>query len=168
MKHLISAVAAICFPIIIFCQDITGLWSGTMANDSSKQSLTYEVFIGKDKGKYSGYSQTCFLVDGEKYNVIKKIKVNFAKDGKLILLDAALVQNNYPSLDKNVKQLNVLDLVNNTTESSLDGLFVTNLTKSYAEVTGHINLKRTSTFAESSLMRYLHKGSDANDITVAK
>ena len=167
MKKIITAACLFLSPLFIFSQDITGLWTGTMMNDSTKQSLPYEVFIKKEKGKYTGYSQNCFLINGEKYYGIKKLKVNVAKDGKIILLDAALVKNNYPFRD-NVKQLNVLDLVSNDAEASLDGLFVTNLTKSYTEVTGKINLKRTSTFTESSLMQYLQKGSSDNDVSVVK
>ena len=168
MKKIITAASFFLFPLFIFSQDITGLWTGTMLNDSTKQSLPYEVFIKKEKGKYTGYSQNCFLINGEKYYGIKKIKVNVARDGKIILLDAALIKDNYPFRDKNIKQLNVLDLVGNDAETSLDGLFVTNLTRSYYEVTGKVNLKKVSTFTESSLMQYLQKGGSDNDVTLVK
>ena len=168
MKTLLIAFAALFFPIIVFCQDITGLWSGTMSKDSTGQPLPYEVFISKDKGKYTGYSQTVFLIDGEKYYTIKKIWVKIAKDGKIVMKDAVLKENNNPSLVKHIKQLNVLDLVSNTSETALDGLFVTSPTKKYNEVLGRVNLKKTNTFAESSLMRYLQKNSGDNDITVVK
>ena len=68
------------------------------------------------------------------------------------------MENNYPTgPDKNIMQLNVLDLVNKETETQLDGLFVTNLTRKFGEATGHINVKRVSTGTESSLMQYLQK-----------
>ena len=169
MKKLIFAVIVLCSPVFVFCQDITGLWSGTMLNDSTQQSLPYEIFISKIKGKYTGFSQTCFMVDDKKYYGIKKINVRIAKDGKIVIQDAAAVENNSPvSADKNVIQLNVLDLVNQDNETILNGAFVTNRSRAYRELTGRISLKRVSSSTESSLMKYLQKTNEENDITAVK
>jgi hypothetical protein len=169
MKKLITAASLLLFPLFIFSQDIAGLWKGTMYNDSTKKSLPYELLIKKEKGKYTGLSYSWFLIGGEEYYGIKKVKVSVAKDGKIVIRDAALIENNYPvAPDKNVSQLNVLDLVNSENEISLDGLFVTNLTKRYWEATGHINIKRTDAFSESSLMQYLQKKEAENGVAVIK
>ena len=169
MKQLIAAASLLLFPLFIFSQDITGLWKGTMYNDSTQKSLPYELLIKKEKGKYTGFSYSWFLIGGEEYYGIKKVKVSVAKDGKIVILDAALIENNYPeSPAKNIKQLNVLDLVSRENEILLDGLFVTNLTKHFGEVTGHINIKRINTFSESSLMQYLQKKGKEDEIAVVK
>jgi len=170
MKKLITAASLLLFPLFIFSQDITGLWKGTMYNDSTKKSLPYELLIKKEKGKYTGLSYTWFSIGGEEYYGIKNVKVSVAKDGKIVIKDASLIENNYPvSPDKNVSQLNVLDLVNNENEISLDGPFVTNLTKRYWEATGHINIKRINTVSESSsLMQYLQKKGQGHEIAVVK
>ena len=166
MKKLLIAVIASCSPIFVFCQDITGLWSGSMLNDSTQQSLPYEIFISKSKGKYSGFSQTWFMVDDKKYYGIKKINVRIAKDGKIVIQDGAAVENNSPvNADKNVIQLNVLDLVSQGNETILNGPFVTNRSKAYRELTGRISLKRISSSEESSLVKYLQKNYSDNDIT---
>jgi len=167
MKRLYFFIAVSCLPLVGFSQDITGLWKGTMFNDSTKQSLPYEVFISKENGKYTGYSHSWFLVNDKKYYGIKKIKIRVAKDGKIVIQDAALLENDYPVLD-NVHQLNVLDLVNSNTEATLDGPFATNRTKQYSELTGHINLKRVSPSTESSLMQYLQRNGADNGIAAAK
>jgi len=157
MKRFIyTTIAAVCLPMLAFCQDITGLWKGTMFNDSTKQSLPYEVFISKENGKYTGYSHSWFAVNDKKYYGVKKIKIRVAKDGKIVIQDGELLENDYPVLD-NVHQLNVLDLVNNNNEAMLDGPFATNRTKQYSELTGHISLKKVSMSSESSLMQYLQK-----------
>jgi hypothetical protein len=70
--------------------------------------------------------------------------------------------------DKNISQLDILDLVSRENEISLDGLFVTNLTKQFGEATGHINIKRVDTNSESSLMQYLQKKASGNEIAVLK
>jgi hypothetical protein len=155
--------------MIVFCQDITGLWKGTMFNDSTKQALPYEIVISKEKGKYTGFSHSWFLVDGKKYYGIKKIKVHIAKDGKIIMQDAVLVENNYPvAPDKNVGQLNVLDLATRDNEVTMDGQFVTNRTKACNELTGRISIQKVSTSAESALMQYLQKNGIDNGLTAAK
>jgi len=170
MKKLITATSLFLFPLLIFSQDITGLWKGTMYNDSTKKSLPYELLITKEKGKYTGFTYTWFSIGGEEYYGIKKVKVSVAKDGKVVIKDDGLLENNYPAgPDKNVSQLNVLDLVNSENENTLDGPFVTNLTKRYWEATGHINIKRINTVSESSsLMQYLQKKGQGHEIAVLK
>ena len=169
MKYFVPTLAALCCPMFAFCQDITGLWKGTMLNDSTQQSYQYEIVINKDNGKYTGFSHTWFLINEKKYYGIKKIKVSVAKNGKIILQDAELIDNNYPiAPDKNVKQLNVLDLANNGNETMLDGPFATNGTKNYKELTGYISVKRVSQLSESDLMQYLQKPTRDSNLTVAK
>ena len=168
MKKIITAACLFLSPLFIFSQDITGLWKGSMYNDVTKQSLPYELLIKKEKNKYTGFSYTRFIVAGEECYGIKKVKVSIAKDGKIVILDNGLLKNTYPILDKKIKQLNVLNLVNQDNETSMDGLFVTNITKQFMEVTGHINVKRIPESSDSSLMQYLQKGSGDNDVTLVK
>jgi len=169
MKYLIAAASLLLFPLFIFSQDITGLWKGTMYNESTKKSLPYELLIKKEKGKYTGLSHSWFLIGGEEYYGIKKVKVSVAKDGKIVIRDAALIEHNYPVRPgKNISQLDILDLVSRDNEDILDGPFVTNLTKRFGGITGHINLKKADTFSGSSLLQYLDKKGLKNDVAVVK
>jgi hypothetical protein len=169
MKKLLTVACLLLAPIFMFSQDIVGLWQGTMYNDSTKTSLPYELFIKKEKGKFNGYSYTWFSIGDEEYYGVKKVKVTIAKDGKIVIKDDELVENNYPvPADKKVMQLNILDLVNNDNENIMDGMFVTNLTKKYGEITGHINVKRISTLTESSLMQYLEKKDKKMEVATTK
>jgi hypothetical protein len=169
MKYFIHTLVALCCPILVFCQDITGLWKGTMFNDSTKKALPYEIYISKDNGKYSGYSYSWFTVNGKEYYGVKKLKVNIARDGKVVIMDVALIDNNYPvTPDKNVRQLNVLDLANRGDETILDGPFETKRTKDYQELTGRVNVKKVSTLSESDLIAYLQKNGGDENFTVVK
>lgn len=169
MKSFTLIIIVLCFPSFIFCQDITGLWKGTMYNDSTKQSLEYEIVISKEKGKYTAYSHTWYVVDDKKYYGIKKINVRVAKDGKIVMQDAKLLEDNYPGpANKNVIQLNVLDLANSGVEASLDGEFVTNRSKGYRALTGHISIKRVNPLTKSDLVQYLQKSSGDNSFTAVK
>ena len=167
MKYFIPLLVAICCPVLIFCQDITGLWKGTMYNDSTQQSLEYEIVITKDKGKFTGYSHTSFVQNGTKYYGIKKINVRVAKDGKIVMQDAKLIENNFTETpNKNVIQLNVLDLANSGDETFLDGRFVTNRHKNHQAFTGRLSIKKVNPLSQSDLMLYLQKNTE--DFTVAK
>lgn len=167
MKHVIPVLVTLCFPLITFCQDVTGLWKGTIYNDSTKKSLPYEIVIKKENGKLNGWSYTSFWVNEKIYYGIKKVKVRLAKDGKIVIQDDVLLQNDYPLLDGNVQQLNVLELITGTDEAILDGPFATNRTRQYCQLTGHINLKRVSNTTTSVLMEYLQKNVSENGIVAA-
>jgi hypothetical protein len=169
MKQFLPLLVALCCPIFTFCQDITGLWKGTMFNDSTQKSSPYEMVISKENGKHTGYSHSWFIVDGKEYYGVKKIKVRVAKDGKIVIQDAELIENNYPGgPDKNVYQLNVLDLANSSNETTLQGPFVTNRTKFYTELTGSINVKRVSELSGSELMSFLQKNGMDKSFTAVK
>ena len=167
MKTTILALVALLSSTFVFSQDITGLWTGTIKDDPTGNSLPYEVYIKKEKGKLSGYSKTWYVVDGKQCYGIKKLKVNIAKDGKIVLLDDAWMENDHPYADKDFKQLDVLDLINNDEGSSLNGFFATKI-KRYHETTGKIQLKKTDSFTESTLISYLKKINGENDITAVK
>jgi hypothetical protein len=167
MKPIIIILAVVCCPVFAFCQDITGLWKGTMYNDSTHQSLDYEIVISKEKGKYIGFSHTSYVIGSTKYYGVKKINVRVAKDGKIVMQDAKWLENNYPGeQSKNVIQLNVLDLAKSGDESYMDGLFVTNRSKSYNALTGRMSIKRVNTLTvQSELMKYLQKNTADENIT---
>ena len=170
MKAFIHIIVALCCPMMVFCQDITGLWKGTMYNDSTKQSLDYEIVISKVKGKLTGFSHTSYVINDKKYYGIKKISVRVAKDGKIVFQDNKLLENNYDNQqNKNVIQLNVLNLANSGSESFMDGIFVTNRSKEYQAVTGRMSIIKVNPLvAQSDLWKYLKKNTDEDNMTVAK
>jgi len=167
MKPIIFILAVLCCPVFVFCQDLTGFWKGTMYNDSTKQSLEYEIVISKEKGKYTGYSHTSYLVGSTKYYGVKKINVRVAKDGKIVMQDAKSLENNFPGeYARNIIQLNVLDFSKSGDESFLDGLFVTNRSKAYHAVTGRMSIQKGNPLtAQSDLMKYLQKNAAEENLT---
>lgn len=164
MKKLLPILVVLCCPLFALCQDITGHWKGTLFNDSTNQSLDYEVVIKKEKGKYTAYSCTNYLIDGKKYYGIKKINIRVAKDGKIVMQDIALQEHNYPlSPNKNVLQLNVLDLAE---LDKLEGLFVTNSSKDYKGLTGKLTIKRVSPVWEEDLLSHFNRAGSERDVTI--
>lgn len=138
--------------------DITGLWKGTLYNDTTRTYYRYEIAISEEKkGKYTGYSHTWFLVDDQQYYGVKKIKIKRSGD-KIITEDATLIANNYPEAPaKGVRQLNVLTLAFIDSLMVLNGPFSTNQTKIYSPLTGTIKLERRNDYNQSSLVPHLQE-----------
>ena len=139
-------------------RDITGLWKGTLYNDSTKKFYKYEIGISEEKGKLSGFSHTWFILDDKEYYGVKKVKIKIAPDGKIIIEDAMLIANNYPeSPAKGVHQLNVLTLEIKDSIMTLSGPFTTNRTRSFSSLTGTVNLQRKNDFWQSALVPHLQE-----------
>jgi len=140
-----------------FAQDITGLWKGTLYNDTTKRYLRYEVAISENKGKLSGYSHTFFIVDDKEYYGVKKVKVRIEGD-KIIVQDEKLIAHNYPIPPaKGVHQLDVLTLEMQDSVMILSGPFSTNRTKEYHSLTGSIRIQRKNDFRQSALVPHLEE-----------
>lgn len=149
-------------------EDITGLWKGTMYNDSTQKYLRYEIAISEDKGKLSGYSHTYFILDDKEYHGVKKVRVK-RKDGKIIVEDLELIANNYPIPPaKGVRQLDVLTLEIKDGEMTLSGPFSTNRTKQYSSLTGTISVQRKADFRQSALVPHLEELGLAGDLSFVK
>lgn len=170
MKPVIFILAVLCCPLFSFCQDITGLWKGTLYNDSTQRTLEYEIVISKTKGKYTGYSYTAYFDGNTKYYGIKKLSVRIAKDGKIVMQDAKWLENNYPGeQSKHVIQLNVLDLANSGEDSFMNGLFVTNRTRAYNSLTGSMHIKKVNPLVvKSDLIKYLQLNAEEDNLTAVK
>jgi hypothetical protein len=61
-----------------------------------------------------------------------------------------------------------LTLKVNGSEPELDGPFVTNRTKTYSQLTGHINLKHAAEGVESALTKFVEQYNNANQAVAAK
>jgi len=167
MKSVKIFLAVFSLPLSVFCQDITGLWTGTIYNDSTRQVYQYEIGISQEKGKYTGFSHTWFTIDNNKYFGVKKVSVKIAGNGKIIIVDGELLSNNYPvQPNKDVRQLNILSLEKNDGQHLLSGPFVTNRTKEFSPLTGQVSLKRQNDFSQSDLVPHLQKIRNGQDISI--
>ena len=137
-------------PIHLFAQpnpsaerDITGLWKGSLYNDTTKKYLPYEIAISEERGKLSGYSYTLFDIDGKKEIGVKSIKIK-RKGDQLIIEDVELISNNYSEPPpRKVRQLSVVNLLVNDTAMILTGNWSTNRTKEYNPLTGSLQVQRS-------------------------
>ena len=153
-------------PGISMAQNIAGLYTGTLYNDTTKMYYKYEIAISEEDGKLSGFSHTWFILDDQQYFGVKKVKVKQV-DGKIIVEDEELLSNNYPVKPaKNVRQLNVLTLGDDG--KILSGPFTTNATKTYRPLTGFIQLERKGNYRQSALVPHLEELGRVNVLSFLK
>ena len=161
------------FLIIAFCltggtlhaQDITGLWKGTLYNDTTQRYLRYEIAISEKKGKMSGYTHIFYIVDDREYYGIKKIKVRKVDD-KIVLQTDEMIANNFPpEAPKGIRQVDVLTLEMQDSIMLLTGPFHTIRTKEYHSLTGSIRLQRKNDFRQSALVPHLEELGLAGDLS---
>lgn len=151
-------------PITVFTQsispkdrDITGLWKGTLYNDTTQKTLRYEIAISKEGKKFTGYSHTYFIYEDKEYHGVKKVKIKQQND-KLLIEDDGLIAHNYPiPPNKGVRQLNVLTLTIQDDILILSGPFSTNRTKEYSVLTGNVLVQRKNDFKQSALIPHLEE-----------
>jgi hypothetical protein len=156
MKLFKILLIILCLPVSVFCQDITGIWTGTLYNDSTLSFSKYEIGIVKQNGKYSGFSHTCFTIDSLPYFAVKSLNVKKAPDGKIIITDDKPIYNNYPvAPNKNVRQLSVLSVESDGNNDMFRGIFVTNRTKQFLPLTGTVSLTKITDPSASELVHQL-------------
>jgi hypothetical protein len=144
--------------------DLTGLWKGSIYNDTTKKTLHYELAISKEKGDLVGYSYTEFDFDGKIGIGVKKVKIKM-KDGKVFIEDVELIDNSYPvNPPKNIHQYSVLTLQNTDTVRTLSGTWNTNLTKFYHPVTGTLSVQRKSDYIPTYITEKLDEVRVINQI----
>ena len=91
-------------------QDITGVWTGTLYNDTTRTYIPYEIAISEYKKKLSGYSHTTFFIDGIHNIGVKAIKVTKKRES-IFIEDAGLLFNDYSvSPARGVHQYSTLSL----------------------------------------------------------
>lgn len=153
-------------PLKLFSQDIEGVWTGTIYNDTTRKYIPYEIAISENKGKLSGYSHTIFTGENNTQETgVKSLRVK-KKGGKILIEDDELIFNNYAEPPpKGVKQYSVLNITSGPSGVYLVGVFNTNRTKEYASLTGTINLQKKEKVNESKLIPRLNELNLSNTLS---
>jgi len=166
MKNLYLSVLLLAFPFILLAQNIHGLWSGTLVNDSTHRTQNFELGLSEYRGKITGYTYTTFIENDTFYYSVKRIKAE-RKDGKLVIEDVEMVGNNFPErAAKRVKQITTFPLVNDTTIDITKGRWSTTQTKKYYSINGSAKIKEQEEEKESDLLAHLQEMKVKNNIAV--
>jgi hypothetical protein len=145
------------FSLSVFAQNISGLFTGTLVNDSTKKVQHYELALSEYRGRITGYSYTTFVVNDTFYYSVKRVKAT-KEDGNLIVEDAKMLANNFPeSPAKGVRQIVTVPLNNQDSVIDLKGKWKTTQTKVYYSLQGSVDMKRDNDSAHSALVAHLNE-----------
>ena len=121
MKKLLLLLAAAALYTSGEAQTISGLYMGTVYNDSTKREEKYELALSEYKGKITGYAYTTFVVNDTFYYGIRRVKA--VREGEeLVVTDVEFLANNFPeSPAKKVRRTSVFPLSGTDTVQHLQG-----------------------------------------------
>lgn len=168
-KIKLSLLAILC-PLFFHAQSLTGLWVGTVNNDSAsiRKDQSFEIALTEYRGKVYGYSRNEFIVDDVLYYIVKRVKGTI--DGNTCeVTDDEIVSHNFPNKpDKNVRVTSTFR--RNETDSSwqMDGKWKTNATKKYYTVTGTAALAEEKDPTASKIFPHLEELNLANEVAFYK
>ncbi len=143
-------------PLQMFAQDISGLWSGYLYNDTTKKYLPYELTVSEDKDKSNGYSHVIILIDSIENIAVKTVQIK-KRNGKILVEDEAFIYNNFIEPPKGVRVFIYMTYSDENSAVILRGNWNTNRTKEYSPATGSIRLKKQTDLTHSKLIAKLHE-----------
>ncbi|MDP4283253.1 MAG: hypothetical protein Q8891_02435 [Bacteroidota bacterium] len=153
------------FPLQLFAQDISGVWVGTLYNDTTKEYIHYELAINDDNGKLDGYSHITFVFDNIKNVGVKSVKIKKKKD-EFFVEDDKLIYNNYSEPPaKGVRTFSHLTLSKNDSAEVLSGQWNTNQTKIYSALTGTVFLQKKKKIRETLIVKKLDEMGLSNGLS---
>ena len=166
LKKLKLIILLLLSPLFFFGQTLTGLWTGSLSNDSTtiRKDQSFEIALTEYKGKVYGYSRSEFIVDDTLYYIVKRVKGTITDDVCEVTDDEIVAYNFRGKLDKGVKVISTFR--KNQTDSTwyLDGTWKTNATKKYYAVTGKVGLEEEKDLTASKIFPHLEELGIAKDI----
>lgn len=140
---------------VLPAQVISGLYSGTIMNDTTQKEQRYELALSEYRGKITGYSYTTFVRNDSLFYGIKRVKATRTNNA-LIVEDDQMIVNNFPeSPAKGVRQTNTIPLNGEDTLRSANGTWQTNRTKLYYAIGGNVSLQLNNDSSHSALIAHL-------------
>ena len=145
-----------CFTAV--AQNVSGLYSGTLYNDTTKQTQIYELALSDYRGKVTGYAYATFIANDTSYYSIRRVR-GAKKGGNLVVEDGEMIANNFPNgPDKGVRRVTQIPL-NNLSEADTLGHFnatwKTTATKQFYSLPGVMAMQRRTDSSGSALVAHL-------------
>lgn len=149
---------------------LTGLWVGTLTNDSTtiRREQSFELALTEYRGKVYGYSRSTFIVHDTLFYTMKRIKGKIEGD-VCEIKDDEIISSNFPGrTDKGVKVTITFRQRPEDTTWHLDGNWKTNQTKKYYSISGSIALRSEKNLNNSKIFPHLEELGKADDVAFYK
>ncbi|OSZ81342.1 hypothetical protein CAP36_08935 [Chitinophagaceae bacterium IBVUCB2] len=146
-------------PLFFFGQSLTGLWVGSVSNDSTtvRKDQSFEIALTEYKGKVYGYSRSEFIVDDVLYYIVKRVSGTIEGD-VCEVTDDEIISYNFPKLlDKKVKVTSTFRRNKSDSVWYLAGKWKTNVTKKYYSVSGRVDLEEEKDLTASKIFPHLEE-----------
>ena len=173
MKTLKLLSLLLFVPLVFHAQkSLTGLWVGTLSNDSTtvRKDQSFEIALTQYKGKVYGYSRMNFIVNDTLYYIVKRIKGTIEND-VCEVKDDDIISHNFPRKpDKGVKLISTFRRNLQDSIWRLDGDWKTTESKKhrYYSISGKISLTSEPDISKSKIFPHLEELNLANDVAFYK
>lgn len=151
---------ALLFSLNLSAQNISGLYSGTLQNDSAKQVQKYELALSEYRGKITGYAYATFISNDTFYYSIRRVR-GTRQGGQLVVEDEEMIANNFPRRpDKGVHRISYIPLPHLSESDTLrtfSGNWKTTQTKKFYSAPGSMDMKREGDSTQSALVAHLRE-----------
>lgn len=157
-------------PFFSYAQSLTGLWIGTLGNDSTtvRKDQSFEIALTEYRGKVYGYSRSEFIVDDVLYYIVKRVKGTIEGD-VCEVTDDEIISYNFPKqLDKKVKVTSTFRRDKNDSAWYLAGKWKTNVTKKYYSISGKVDLEQEKDLTASKIFPHLEELKLADEVVFYK
>lgn len=168
MKNLKLILLLVLAPLSFFGQTLSGLWMGTVTNDSNsvRKDQSFEIVLSQYKEKVVGYSRSTFIVNDTLYYIVKRVKGTITGD-VCEVKDAYVVSHNFPRKpEKGVKVTSTFYRNKQDSTWYLAGDWKTTKTKKYYAVSGKVDLKGETDLSASKLFPHLEELGLDKDVPV--
>jgi len=158
-KSLNLTVLLLLAPLFFLGQSLTGLWIGTISNDSQtlRKDQSFEIALTEYRGKVYGYSRSEFIVNDTLYYIVKRVKGSIEGDLCEVTDDEIVAYNFRGRLDKGIKVTSTFRRNSNDSTWYLEGTWKTNATKRFYAVTGKVDLSEEKDLAASKIFPHLEE-----------
>jgi len=170
MKTARLTILFLLSPLAFFAQTLTGLWIGSLNNDSVtvRKDQSFEIVLTQYKNKVYGYSRSTFIVNDTLFYIVKRVKGTIEGD-ICEVKDDNVVAYNFPGrLDKGVRMVSLFRLDHSDSTWKMDGEWKTNKTKKYYSVSGQMALKEEKDYEQSKIFPHLEELKLADDVAFYK
>lgn len=169
-KNLRLTALLLITPLFFFGQSLTGLWVGSVHNDSAtvRKDQSFEIALTEYRGKVYGYSRSEFIVNDTLYYIVKRVKGTIEGDVCEVTDDEIIAYNFRGKLDKGIKVTSTFRRNKGDSTWYLDGTWKTNATKRYYSITGKVGLEEEKDLTASKIFPHLEELKLANDVAFYK
>jgi hypothetical protein len=168
MKAIRLIALLLFLPMTFYAQTLTGLWTGTLTNDSNtiRKNQELEIVLTQYKDKVYGFSRMTFIVHDTLYYIVKRVKGTIEND-VCEVVDDEIVTHNFPRKpDKGVKLVSTFRRNQQDSAWQLDGDWKTTESRKhrYYSISGKLSLRSEPDLDKAKIFPHLEELKMTSDI----